>query len=95
MINSAEQLKKYKTILATLKKRYPKEKTNWEGFTIDISYGGNKEPDIKRVCIGSIASEKEVGDEFLKLLIKTTEDQIDFWQKSVLRDIKELEESLK
>lgn len=95
MINSAQQLKKYKAILAKLNKRYPKGKTNWEGFTIDISYGGNKEANISRVCLGGVASDAKVGDEFLGILIKSTEDQIDFWQKAVIQDMRELEDSLK
>ena len=95
MIESAKQLTKYKNILKKLKKSFPKGKTNWQGFTIDISYGGNKDIDIKRVCLGGIASEKELGDEFLNLLIKSTEDNITFWQKSVVRDLQELENSLK
>jgi len=64
-------------------------------FTIDIYYGGNKEVAFPRICLGGIASEITVGDEFLKLLIKSTEDNISFWQKAVLRDLKELEDSLK
>lgn len=97
MIKSAEQLILYKKVLAKLKKNFPKGETNWTGFTISIAYGGNKqfEPDLERICLGGIATEKPVGDDFLKLLIKSTEDQIKFWEDTVQRDIKELQNSLK
>lgn len=95
MIESAKQLRKYKEILKKLKKTFPKGTTNWQGFTLDISYGGNKEADIKRLSLGGVASGNTLGDDFLKMIIQSTEDNITFWQKAVLRDIKELEESLK
>jgi hypothetical protein len=95
MTNSSEQLKKYKDIKNKLQKSFPKGNTNWLGFTIDICYGGNKEADIKRVSLGGVASEQNLGDDFLKLIMQSTEDQIDFWQKAVLQDIAELEKALK
>jgi len=65
-------------------------------FTISIAYGGNKEfeSSLNRICLGGIASEKHVGDDFVKLLIKSTEDQIKFWEDAVKRDIEELQASL-
>jgi len=95
MINSAEQLEKYKAVKAKLEKVFPKGKTNWQGFTLDIYFGGNKETDLKRVSLGGVSSDEKLGDEFLKILIQSTNDQIDFWQKSVIRDIQELEKALK
>lgn len=94
MVNTAEQLVKYKAIKEKLTKNFPKGKTEWLGFTIDISYGGNKEPDIERFCLGGIAGEKEVGDAFLALLLKSADDNIAFWEDCVKRDMKELEASL-
>jgi hypothetical protein len=51
MIESAKQLKKYKEILKKLEKDFPKQRVGYTGFTIDVSYGGNKEADLKRVII--------------------------------------------
>lgn len=94
MITSAEQLSKYKAIKEKLKKSFPKG-AGYTGFTVNIFYGGNKEVDISRVSVGGVASEQGRSDEFLTLINKSVDDNIDFWQKCVIRDIKELEESLK
>lgn len=94
MIESAKQLRKYKTILAKLNKTFPKGRTN-QGFTIDISYGGNREPDIKRLGLGGVASDPSLGNEFLEIVFQSTKDNIEFWQKMVLHDIRTLEDSLK
>tara|TARA_R110000822_G_scaffold36734_3_gene103191 strand:+ start:687 stop:974 length:288 start_codon:yes stop_codon:yes gene_type:complete len=93
MVNTGEQLKKYKAIRDKLKKTFPKG-AGYTGFTIDICYGGNKEPDIKRVSLGGASSDPKINQEFLTIVTQAVEDNIDFWQKAVRRDIKQLEESL-
>ena len=93
MVNTGEQLKKYKAIRDKLKKTFPKG-AGYTGFTIDICYGGNKEPDIKRVSLGGVSSDPKINQEFLTIVTQAVEDNIDFWQKAVRRDIKQLEESL-
>lgn len=94
-LQSSTQLSKYKDIKSKLTKNFPKGRTEWLGFTIDISYGGNKHHDISRLSLGGVAGDKEVGDAFLALITKAVEDNIAFWQGFVEKDIKELEESLK
>lgn len=93
-MNSANNLIKYKKILKQLNKTFPKGQTNWMGFTIDVSYGGNKTPDIERLSLGGVASEKELGDQFLKLLLRSTKNNIVFWEKAVQKDIKDLQRAL-
>ena len=95
MVQSASQLTKYKKILKKLEKDFPKGKVGYSGFNIDVCYGGNEEPDIQRVNLGGVANDHKISQEFLDLLLQTTKDNIDFWQKFVLMDIKELEDSLK
>ena len=95
MIHSAKQLLKYKQIKESLKKQFPKGKAGYTGFTIDVSYGGNKEVNLKRINLGGIASDLSVNQEFLDMLTKVVEDNISFWENTVKLDIQQLENSLK
>jgi len=94
MVKSAIQLTKYKNIKAKLKKDYPKG-FQYTGVTLDLYYGGNKEVDISRIAIGGISSDKDLNNKLYDLILQGVEDNIKFWEEVVIRDIKELNESLK
>lgn len=94
MIESAKQLKKYKEILKKLEKDFPKQRVGYTGFTIDVSYGGNKEADLKRVIISKSVDDSSA-QELLDIVVKSVRVQIDFWERAVLQDIKNLEKALK
>lgn len=93
MVNSAEQLVKYKKILAKLQKDFPKKST-YKSFTINVFYGGNKEVDIQRVTIGGASNDLSMGNDFYNLLVQSVQDNISFWEGCVKRDLKELEDAL-
>lgn len=96
MVNSAEQLKKAKNQLAKLKKDFPKGFPKFQGFTIQLQYGGNKHVDIADICLGSISTKNEnFHKEFYQSIISEIEGSIEFWEKAVQKDIEELIESLK
>ena len=67
----------------------------YQGFTIDISYGGNNCPDIERVSIGSISDEKDVSDIFYNIVLTSLKNSLKFWENVAKREIEELYESLK
>ena len=94
MINSSQQLIKYKKALKDLNKLFPKDETSYCGFTIDVSLGGNKKIDFNRLSVGGVSSDKNVGDDFLKLMKQSIEDNIKFWEANVKREIKEMQKAL-
>ena len=94
MLNSSKNLTKYKQIKKKLEKCYPKGSAGYTGFTISVSMGGNKEPDFNRIELGGVACREGMSNEFLKLLIESVDNNIEFWEKCVERDIKELQQTL-
>jgi len=94
MIESANQLIKYKKLLKKLEKDFPKQRVEYTGFTIDVSYGGNKEADLKRIIISKSLDDSSA-QELLDIVVKSVRVQIDFWERVVLQDIKNLEKALK
>jgi hypothetical protein len=92
MVNSAEKLMKYKKALRELKEVYPKGAV-LSGFTIDISFGRDKRHE--KLSIESVATSREAGTELLNIVILSLKYNIDFWEKAVIRDIKELQNALK
>jgi hypothetical protein len=85
------------TIIKDLKKKISKFERDfkrgvppYQGFTIDISYGGNKENDIERVTIGSVYHVKEMGETFYNLVLDCMKQSLEQWKKTAQSEIQDL-----
>jgi len=92
-MNSAEQLIRHKKIKEKLEKVFPKGKANYTGFTIDVSLGGNEDLDFERIVISYLAGGS-INQEFLEVLIKAVDSQIEFWKDAAEKDVEKLKKSL-
>lgn len=93
MNSTATTLDKAKKDLAKLNKNFPKGKT-YMGFTIDISYGGNKTPDHTRISLGGVASRQDLSSDFLALIKEAMEDNVKFWGNECIKELEELNKVL-
>lgn len=95
IINTAGQLLKAKKNLAVLKKSYPKGFPKFQGFTLQLHYGGNKVADITDIEVCGVATKDENNSKvFYDLLVSEMEGNVDFWTKAVERDIQTLKDAL-
>lgn len=92
-----DYVKKIETIRSQIKKLendFKRGMPPYQGFTIDICYGGNEEPDFKRVTIGSISDDEKVSEAFYKMVLTSLKNSLSFWEKSAERELIELQKCL-
>ncbi|MFW6243356.1 MAG: hypothetical protein ACOC2W_04285 [bacterium] len=94
MSNVPDQIRKVKKQIAKLEKTFKGGVPKYYGFTIDLCYGGNKEPDIERISLGGVAGEEQDSKQFYDLVLKSLKLNLKFWENEAKRQIKELQECL-
>lgn len=94
MTKTAEHIKGIKNKIAKLEKDFKRGVPKYFGFTIDISYGGNRHHDIPRVEVGSIADEEQMSQMMYNIAIGSLKNSLKFWKETAEREIKELQESI-
>lgn len=90
MSNTATHIKDLRSKIEKLEKDFKRGVPPFQGFTIDLYYGGNKETDIERISIGTIASEKEIGQQFYDLVLLSLKNSLKFWEQSAAIELAEL-----
>ncbi len=95
MTDTAKQIREVKKKIAKLKNDFKRGVSPFFGFTIDISYGGNKHIDIERVCVGSVYNEENDSKKFYDFVLNSLENSLVFWEKTAKREIEELYDALK
>lgn len=90
MTDTAKHLRETREKLEKLRKYKGKGVSRFDSFTIDISYGGNKEPDVRRVGIGSCTHPEGTGAQLIELAILCLEGSLKFWTGEAERDTMEL-----
>jgi len=90
------QIKEHRRKIAKLEKDFAKrgpQSTVW-GFMVDLFYGGNKEPDVERITIGSIADPEGTGQALYDMVLASLKNGLKFWEDAAKRDLAELQETL-
>lgn len=89
-----ENLTQVKKNIAKLEKQFKNGKVGYNGFTIDIFYGGNKQVDINRVSVGGVGSPEDTGQKLYDLTMECLKGNLKFWEDAAKRDIQELYKAL-
>lgn len=91
---TVEIITNLKESIRKLKNDFKRGIPPYQGFTLDISYGGNKEPDIRRVSVGSISHPEGDGKIFYDLVLNSLILSLEYWKGVAKREIEELYKSL-
>lgn len=94
MNSTAQHITEIKAKIAKLEKAFPKGVPKGYSMTINLFYGGNKEIDINRVCIGGLYDEETAGNELINLMMRGLKADLKFWEKTAEQEIKELNTAL-
>lgn len=95
MTETATIIKNIKKKINKLKNDFKRGVPPYQGFTIDLYYGGNSSVDIERFEVGTISHDEGDGKLFYDFILKSLEQSLIYWEKVAKREIEELYESLK
>lgn len=92
--NTIDIIRETRKKIEKLEKDFKRGVPPYQGFTINIGYGGNKPEDIQRVCVGSISDDDNVSKIFYDMILNSLKKSLVYWEKVAEREIKELNECL-
>ena len=83
-------VKRLRTKISKLESDFKRGIPPYQGFTIDISYGGNTGLDIERVCIGSVSDEEGMGEIFYKMVLDSLKNSLKYWEDVAKNELADL-----
>jgi len=90
MNNTVEKIKELRVKINKLETTYKRGIPPFEGFTIDLCFGGNRHTDIERIGIGSISDTETAGKDFYNLILNSLKNSLQYWEKQAESELKEL-----